>query len=142
MKARILGRAGAVAAVALLAGAGCTSGGNTITSARCPCTMELVSGDNQEGAPGQALSQELIVKISDNNGVGVLGALVIWQVTSGGGSIEPDCIPQTCPNGGTDPSGLNRARWTLGSDATTQTVQVTTLVAAEEITFTASIPTP
>ena len=137
MKARTLIRSAATAAIALFAGAGCDQGANTITQARCPCTLELISGDGQTASPGGELSDQLVVRVTDTDGVGVLGALVLWQVTSGGGNIEPECIPQTCPNGGTDPGGLNRAEWTLGNTPGVQTVEVSTLVANEVLTFTA-----
>lgn len=139
---RIAIRGGGLAALALAAGAACSSGGNTITQARCPCTLELVSGDGQTGVPGTELGERLVVKLTDSRGVGVLGALILWQVTSGGGDIDPDCTPSTCPNGGTDPSGFNRADWTLGSAPGTQTVQASSLQASEVITFTAEAQAP
>ena len=137
MRARNLVRGAGMAALTLLLSAGCSAGGNTITQARCPCTLELAAGDAQIGQPGSQLPGELVVKLTDSDGVGVLGALILWQVTGGGGDIDPDCIPSTCPNGGTDPSGFNRATWTLGNATGTQTVQASSLHASGVITFTA-----
>jgi hypothetical protein len=137
LKARALIRGAGLAALALLGAAGCNSGGNTITQARCPCTLELASGDGQQAAPGAQLPEEVVVRLVDRDGTGILGGLILWQVMSGGGEILPDCIPSTCPNGGTDPSGFNRATWTLGGTGGTQTVQASSLQSAAVVTFTA-----
>ncbi len=113
------------------------SSGNTITSARCPCTIEALTGDGQSGRIGTTLPDPVAIRIIDSNDTPVLGALILWEVTSGGGTLVPDCIPSTCPNGGTDPAGVNEAVWTLGNLVGTQTVRATSLLATGEIVFTA-----
>jgi len=137
LKARNLVRAGLGGVLALFLFAPACSSGNTITSARCPCTLEAFSGDGQTGRIGAALSDPVAIRVVDSNDTPVLGALILWEVTSGGGSLLPDCIPSTCPNGGTNPAGINEAVWTLGGVAGTQTVKATSLLAAGEVVFTA-----
>jgi len=141
LKALTIGRAGFGGVLALFLLASACSSGNTITSARCPCTLEAFAGDGQSGRIGTVLPDPVAIQVVDSNGTPVLGALILWEVTSGGGSLRPDCIPSTCPNGGTDPAGINEAVWTLGNLAGTQTVKATSLLATGEVVFTAEATT-
>ena len=80
-------------------------------------TLELVSGNNQTGAIGSALSDSLVVRVLDALDNPVAGVTVQWSV-SGGGSISP-----TTTITGAD--GQAAAERVLGNAATTQGAQAT-----------------
>lgn len=133
----------ALAILSLLALSACNSGGNTFTQARCPCIIQVAAGDGQTGAPGTALPEELIIRVVDQDGLGVLSAPVTWRIGSGGGQIEPATGAIGLPGESTtDPGGFSRADWTLGPEAGTQTVEVTSIVASGVAVFTATAETP
>lgn len=136
-------RGGAVALLSLLALTACNSGGNTFTQARCPCTIQVAAGDAQTGEPGARLAEELVVRVIDQDGLGVLSAPVTWRIGAGDGQIEPSTGAIGLPGESTtDPGGFSRADWTLGSEAGEQTVQVTSIVASGVAVFTATAETP
>ncbi len=140
---RIPLQGGALAMLSLLALTACNSGGNTFTQARCPCTIEVAAGDEQTGTPGAALSEELVIRVVDQDGLGVLSAPVSWRIGSGGGQIEPSTGAIGLPGESTtDPGGFSRADWTLGPETGAQTVQVTSIVASGVAVFTATAETP
>src|SRR5690606_35654006 len=63
---------------------------------------------NAPSAPaGSELSQRLVVKVADAHGNGVAGITVQWEVTAGGGSVNPATAV-------TDAEGLAWTRLTLG----------------------------
>ncbi len=77
-------------------------------------TISKVSGDNQSGAVGTALSNPLVVVVEDGNGNPQSGVTVNFAVTNGGGTVSP-VSAVTGSNGqastvltlGTIPSGPN-----------------------------------
>ncbi|HWK88496.1 MAG TPA: Ig-like domain-containing protein, partial [Longimicrobium sp.] len=73
-----------------------------------PAGVEVVSGNGQTAAAGQAAADSLAVRVTDERGNPVPGAAVVWSVRSGGGSIAP--LTTT-----TGADGVARAAWTLGT---------------------------
>ncbi len=75
------------------------------------------SGNAQSGAPGSALPNPLVVRVTDAGGNVKSGTAVTFTVTSGGGSIAGS--PTT-----TDASGLGKSgTWTLGTGQCGQSVR-------------------
>lgn len=76
-----------------------------------PSTAQMAkatpSGDNQAGRPGQALAEPLRVRITQGS-QGVSGKTVTWQVTGGGGNVNPGAST-------TDGSGTATTSVTLGN---------------------------
>ena len=75
---------------------------------RTPASLDIVSGDEQEGVVGTELANALVVRVEDANGVPIIGQLVNFRVTSGGGSIFAG-------SGLTNALGIVQDRWTLGT---------------------------
>ncbi|MDQ6885773.1 MAG: hypothetical protein M3068_00625 [Gemmatimonadota bacterium] len=112
-------------AIALLAGVvaceatptrttiGVGGGGNPNTAA----SLVIVSGNNQSGTVGAALTDSIVVRVLDLSSLPVPGATVTFTVLSGGGNVSPVSVT-------TDTTGLARARFALGSTPGTNTVQV------------------
>jgi protocatechuate 3,4-dioxygenase beta subunit len=80
-----------------------TSGGS-----RIPATLNIVTGDLQEGTVGTELPTPLTVRVLDADGRPVAGQLVVFRVVEGGGSVFAGAA-------NTDRSGIARERWTLGT---------------------------
>jgi alpha-tubulin suppressor-like RCC1 family protein len=76
--------------------------------ARVATTLESVSGDDQQGAAGAALGEDLVVRVKDQDGKPLGQVTVTWQVSEGGGSLS-------AASSVTDAQGLARSRWTLGN---------------------------
>ena len=53
-----------------------------------PTTLEYISGDNQSGLTGEALSHPFVVEVQDENGDPLEGVTVTFVVGTGGGGIE------------------------------------------------------
>jgi len=68
------------------------------------------SGDAQAGPAGSGLAEPLVVQVTDAYGNGVAGVTVQWEVTAGGGSVDPATSV-------TDATGLASTRLTLGPTA-------------------------
>jgi hypothetical protein len=99
---------------------------------RKPTRLDVVSGNNQLGPVGEALSGTVVVRASD--GQGPLGGVVVTAaVESGaGGSASPSSLT-------TDADGNAETTWTLGSRIGTQTLTLTTSgVPAAAVTATAT----
>ena len=74
--------------------------------------LERVSGNAQEGVPGEPLAQPLRVRVLDE-GLPASRLWVEWSVLAGGGEVEPrDTF--------SDENGVAEARWILGSSGTQQ----------------------
>ena len=73
-----------------------------------PTTLTEVSGNGQTAPAGFEVAEDLVVRLTDDNGNGVGGRAVTWVVSTGGGTVTPQ-------NTTTDPSGFASTRWTLGS---------------------------
>jgi len=94
-----------------------------------PHALTKVSGEGQEGFPGSALAEPFVVKVLDQNGSAVAGAVVTFSVTAGGGTLSPTTAT-------TDTNGRARSTLTLGPDLGTNTVTAT-VEGLEPVTFTA-----
>ena len=80
-----------------------------------PARLDLVSGASQVDTINATLGTPYVVRLLDDGGDPVPGATVLWQVTSGGGTISP-------PTSVTDAAGRASARHTLGRDLGDQRV--------------------
>src|SRR3954470_14389855 len=124
---RFLAPAGAVAALA------CggedlvlpTDGSPTVSAAE----LQMVTGDNQVGAPGSPLSQPVMVKLLDQDGNPMPDQRIAWVISTGGGTV----VPQS-PT--TDGNGMASATWTLGSEGPNSLNAVVTGI--DPVTFTAT----
>jgi hypothetical protein len=84
---------------------------------RAPAALDIVAGDDQNGVVGTELANPLVVRVEDANGLPVVGQLVNFRVTAGGGSVFAEA-------GITNALGIVQDRWTLGtSTAETQRVE-------------------
>lgn len=72
-----------------------------------PSKIEIVSGNNQQAAPANKLSDPLKIVAKDENGQGLEGIKVQWKVKSGNGTL-------TAANSTTDVNGVAQTEWTLG----------------------------
>jgi trimeric autotransporter adhesin len=98
-----------------------------------PATLELRSGNEQQGVERSALPDPFVVRVKDAKGNAVPGETVQWRVTEGGGSISPG-------SNQTDAAGEAVARLTAGSPGAQR---VTASVAALMVSFSASaLPVP
>jgi hypothetical protein len=106
MSRPFLGISLSIAAIA--AAVGCS--GKDGTAPPTASAIALVSGDHQTGAVRQALTQPLVVRVSDKNDAGVAGIAVSWAITAGGGSVTAASVM-------TDDQGQAAVTWMLGPSA-------------------------
>ena len=97
---------------------------------RTPKTLEIISGDNQEGLPGAALENPFIVEVRDQSDKPLAGVQVTFSVTSGGGTLSATSVT-------TDASGRAESRLTLGPNPGTNTVSVSVAGIQAQETFNA-----
>lgn len=91
-----------------------------------------VSGDNQSTIPSAYLPAPLVVKVTDNGGNPVRGALVQWQIDSTTTIVtEPDT---------SDINGLVSARWQLGKKV--GSYAATAIFGTQKVGFTAKVVPP
>jgi len=107
--------------------AACTSESTTGPRIVAPVA---VSGLGQSGFVGASLTQPFVVRVEDQNGNAVDGALVAWSVVSGGGTLSPS-------QSVTGSDGLASATLRLGSVVGQQSAKAT-LGEAKPIVFTAT----
>lgn len=123
-------QSGVVTAVAkgsadITASAGTVSGTAKVTVGQTISKVEAISGAQQTGPVGQALSQQVVVRVRDRLDQGVSGAAVTFTVSLGGGAVAP-------ATGTTGADGQLAATWTLG--ITTGSFQVEASVAGSGTT--------
>ena len=97
---------------------------------RTPTTLEIVSGDDQEGLPGAALDKAFVVEVGDQSGEPLPEVQVTYSVTGGGGTLS-------VTNATTDKNGRAENTLTLGPNPGTNTVTVSVTGIQAEQTFTA-----
>ncbi|HEX7024134.1 MAG TPA: Ig-like domain-containing protein, partial [Gemmatimonadales bacterium] len=97
-------------------------------------TLTAVSGSGQFAAVGSTLAQPLVVRVRDQTGAAVEGAVVQWQITSTSPGAEV-----TPSQSLTDATGQAQASLRLGS--TLGVVTVVALLGEQEETFTATATT-
>ena len=94
-----------------------------------PQSLAKVSGDQQEGPAGAALSAPFVVSVLDQNGDPLAGTTVTFAVAAGGGTLSATTDT-------TDENGLAAATLTLGGGPGGNTVDVT-VAGLNRTTFTA-----
>ena len=102
----------------------------TAEGIRIPKTLEIISGKDQEGLPGEALAKPFVVEVRDRSGEPLLGVKVTFSVSSGGGTLS-------LTSATTDSSGRAESTLTLGPKLGTNTVSVSVTGIQAEQTFTA-----
>jgi VCBS repeat-containing protein len=80
-----------------------------------PSQLLLLSGDDQTGPGGFALTDSLVVRLEDDNGNGIGNRSISWIVSGGSGSVSPTTVT-------TDPNGLAATSWTLPAAVGSYTV--------------------
>ena len=102
----------------------------TAEGVRIPTSLEIISGDDQQGQPGAALEMPFVVEVRDHSDNPLPGVQVMFSVTSGGGTLSA-----TTPT--TDSNGRVESTLTLGPNPGTNTVTVSVTEIQEERTFNA-----
>ncbi|MEP7325770.1 MAG: hypothetical protein ABI836_07475 [Gemmatimonadota bacterium] len=105
-----------ILALILLAVGGCSD----TTSPPIVGHFEVVQGPPDRAAPGLFLLDTMRVRLVDNQGRPLADRLVTWVVRQGGGSVIPI-------ENQTDASGIAESRWSLGSSAGLNEIEVRTL---------------
>jgi hypothetical protein len=115
-------------------GGGSSDGGSTAPTVTFgpPASIVIYSGNSQTGAAGTTLSDPLCTNVLDGAGHKLVGVVVTYTVTTGGGAIASPTTPST-DAGGIATSGA----WTLGAAAGRQTVTASS-AGAGSITFSAT----
>ena len=97
---------------------------------RTPKTLEIFSGGDQEGAPGAALENPLVVEVRDQTDKPLPGVQVTFSVTGGGGTLSATSVT-------TNSNGRAESTLTLGPNLGINTVTVSVTGIQEQQTFTA-----
>ena len=107
--------------------AGCGGDDLTLPSQGDPAALELVDGDRQDGTVGEALAEELVVRVLDGFNDPVANVVVHWTA-EGGGTVDP--VEST-----TDADGLARTSRTLGPEPTTYFTSAAVDGVPDRVTF-------
>ena len=91
-------------------------GGDLVIPPDEPRQIEVVDGNDQIGRAGLPLEEPVVVRLTDEAGVGIPGRAVAWVVSPGSGRT----MPQTSM---TDAEGLASATWILGPSVGPNTLQ-------------------
>ena len=91
--------------------------------ANCPISLTKIAGDNQQGRPGETLTNPLAVAVRDKDRVGLQGMPIKFSITSGEGELGGRF---TTENATTDANGRARSKLTLGPNSGTNTIEATT----------------
>lgn len=83
-----------------------------------PENIEIVSGNNQTGTLGEQLPEPIKVKITDKLDNPLSNVPVYFNVTHGGGTVDPASVI-------TDENGFAEVQWTLGNEEGNQNVKAT-----------------
>ena len=97
---------------------------------RIPKTLEIISGADQEGLPGDALEKPFVVEVRDADGSGLEGVPVTFTITAGDGTLSTQTTT-------TDSNGRAKSILTLGPNPGTNTVTVSVTGSQKTRTFTA-----
>ena len=102
----------------------------TAQGIRTPKTLEIISGDDQEGLPGEALAKPFVVEILDQTGDVFERVPIMFSVVNGGGTLSVTNVT-------TDSNGRAESTLTLGPNPRTNTVTVSVTGITRTETFTA-----
>jgi hypothetical protein len=106
------------AALAVALGAAACGGGDlTLPGEDAPVALAIVTGGAQQGSAGAPLEEQVVVRVIDAEGRPVVGQAVLFRVVAGGGATDPE-------QSTTDAQGRAGTRWTLGSAAGEQRLEV------------------
>ena len=102
-----------------------------------PTTLEVISGDNQNGLTGETLSDPFVVEVRDQYDNPLGGVTVTFAVTAGRGSLSSEA-------GVTGTNGRAESTLTLGSEPGTNAVEVSVegIVETEIFNAEATLPPP
>lgn len=109
-----------VAALALVAGSGCSRSDLLRSELEASASSAILSGNDQRGLVGTELPDPLVVQVLDATGRPVARQPVNFVVTQGGGSVYVGMAI-------TDARGHAREWWTLGSVPGTNAIEVRAL---------------
>ena len=127
-----------MAAVVVLSGCRekATTGPSRVEAKDFASALRSVSGDQQIGPVGAALTQQLAVKVVDAGGLPVEGATVSFSVRAGGGNVNPAANTSAA-------NGLVYGVWTLGTSLGAQKVVaiLTNNFVLDSVSFTATATT-
>ena len=101
-----------------------------------PYTLVKISGDGQEGVPGEELVNPLVVEVRDQYGSTLKGAQVTFTVISGDARFNGR---YTVANATTDANGRSESLLTLGNQAAQSIVEVTVSGIEQTVTFNAVV---
>ena len=79
--------------------------------------LEKVSGDNQSGVKNEELTEPIVIKVADKDGLVIKDVDVEFNITAGQGSLSTSTTK-------TDTDGLAKVSWTLGDNLDSQTMEV------------------
>ncbi len=85
-----------------------------------PQALVKISGDNQQGVSGEALTNPFVVEVQNKNGVGLAGFPVRFTVTAGDGKLSGRFSGESAT---TDANGRAQSTLTLGDLPGTNTVE-------------------
>ena len=102
----------------------------TAQGIRIPKTLEVVSGADQKGLPGETLEKPFVVEVRDHTGKPLPEVEVTFTVTSGDGTLSETSTT-------TDSNGRAESTLTLGQNPGTNTVEATVTGIDVKLTFTA-----
>ena len=102
----------------------------TAEAVRSPKSLEIISGNNQQGLPGSALEKAFVVEVRDQSDELLPGAQVTFSVTAGGGTLSAITVMS-------DSNGRAESTLTLGPNAGTNTVTVSVSGIQQEKMFNA-----
>ena len=97
---------------------------------RIPKTLEIISGDDQQDAPGTALANPFVVEVRDQYDDPLPDVEVMFSVTSGGGTLSGTSAM-------TDVNGRAESTLTLGPNLGANSVTVSVTRIREQQTFNA-----
>ena len=97
--------------------------------------LEKISGDNQTGLTGGVWAAPFVVEVRDQYDVPLEGVPVTFTILTGGGILSAETTR-------TNANGLATSTLRLGTEAGTNTVEVSVEGLSETVTFTAEAPLP
>ena len=102
--------------------------------------LSMISGNNQAGRVGQPLDAPFVVRVVDQQGEPVSGAVVLWNIVEGGGDLPavPKGLEKLQHETKTDASGIVSVLLTLGPQPGQNVVESTLLFDAGSSTFVAT----